>query len=893
MSEDYTKNDEFTTDEIMETLPESTVHRFDKLLVQEENAKHKLTGMYREWYLDYASYVILERAVPHLDDGLKPVQRRILHAMKKSDDGRYNKVASIIGDTMKYHPHGDASIGGALVQLGQKDLLIDCQGNWGNILTGDSAAAPRYIEARLTPFAKEVLFNAKTTEWMTSYDGRNQEPVTLPAKFPLLLMQGAEGIAVGLASKLLPHNFIELIDASIAHLKEKDFVLYPDFPTGGLMDASKYNDGLRGGAVKIRAKIIKNNSQSLTITEIPYGKTTTSIIESIIKANEKNKIKIRKVDDNTAENVEINITLGSDVSADKTIDALYAFTDCEVSISPNSCVIEEHNPKFLGVKEILARSAERTRELLKLEQEILLGELEEDWHHSSLEKIFIENKIYLSIESCTSWESVLETIDRELDPYRPLFRRTITQEDIIRLTEIKIKRTAKYNTFAADEHIRGVEKEIEQAKYNIEHITAFTIDYFTAIRKKYGKGRERRTELRSFDSIDASKVAVANAKLYVNREEGFFGIGNSMKNDEFVCDCSDIDDIILFTRTGKYIITKVSEKAFFEKDIYYAGVFKRNDDRTIYNVLYRDGLNGSVFMKRCSIKGITRDKLYDITKGTAKSQLLHLSVNPNGEAEVLKIYFKPRPRLKKLIVDLDFSQIAIKGRQSQGNIFTRYPIHKIVLKEKGVSTLTGKQVWFDSDINKLNNEGRGTLLGEFAADDKTIVLTKSNMYQTTGYDASLYFPEDMISIEKYDDQQVYSVVYFDVTQKYYYVKRFNCELTGDKLQKFLDDEDGSYTVAISRDDYPQLKIVFGGVNSNRPEELLDVEAFIGIKSPKAKGKRITTYQVKAVEFIEPLHKNDDEVEEPEETAAEEIDQQEEITATEETPHTKGIQGELF
>lgn len=873
--------------------------RFDKVINSNgEDSKHTLTGMFQNWFLDYASYVILERAIPHIADGLKPVQRRILHAMKKSDDGRYNKVASIIGDSMKFHPHGDASIGGALVSLGQKDLLIDCQGNWGNILTGDSSAAPRYIEARLTPFAKEVMFNAKTTAWITSYDGRNNEPVTLPAKFPLLLAHGAEGIAVGLASKILPHNFNELIDSAIAYLKGKDFEIYPDFPTGGHVDVSRYNDGLRGGAVKIRAKINKTDRTTLTISEVPYGKTTSSIIDSIVKANERGKIKIKKVDDNTAANAEIVITIGTDVSADKTIDALYAFTDCEVSISPNCCVVKENKPYFIGVKEILRYSADHTVALLKLELEILLRELNEDWHSSSLEKIFIENRIYKEIEQCNSWESVLETISVALNPYRPLFKRDISSDDIIKLTEIKIKRTAKYNSFKEDEHIVSVEKNIEKTLENIENIISYTITYYKTIQKKYGADKVRRTEIRSFDTIDASKVAVANEKLYVNREEGFFGVGQQMSNNEYVCECSDIDDIIIFTKEGKYIITKVSGKAYFEKGIYYIGLFKRNDDRTIYNIMYRDGAKGSINVKRCAIKGITRDKVYDITKGEAKSQILHMTVNPNGEAEVLKIYFKPRPRLKKLIIDLDFSEIAIKGRQSQGNIFTRNPIHKIVLKEKGVSTLMGKEVWFDYDINRINNEGRGELLGEFSGDEKTVIFTKTNSYQTSGYDSSLYFPEDLLFIEKYDEQRVYSAVYWDNTQQFYYLKRFYCD-DSDKLNKFIDDEDNSKLIVFSRDAYPQLRVTFSGKNESRPEELIDAEQFIGVKGFKAKGKRISIYQVGEIEFIEPLRKHidieftpqsKDEKHEQEIIDAHGISEQD-MEQQEDEPHN--IQGELF
>ncbi len=826
--------------------------KFDRLMAEAAGRK-KLTGMYKDWFLDYASYVILERAVPHIEDGLKPVHRRILHAMKKMDDGRYNKVANIIGSTMQYHPHGDASIGDALVQLGQKELLIDCQGNWGNILTGDEAAAARYIEARLSKFALEVVFSPKITEWMLSYDGRNQEPVTLPVKFPLLLAQGVEGIAVGLASKILPHNFNELLDACVAYLRGESFVLYPDFPTGGLADVSRYNDGLRGGSVKVRARINKIDKRTLAITEIPYGTTTESIKDSIIKANEKGKIKIKKVDDNTADTAEIIIHVSNDESSDKTIDALYAFTDCEVSISPNACVIMDEKPHFMGVSEILRRNVEHTRDLLRRELELRLSELEDDWHLSSLEKIFIEEKIFHDIEECTTWESVLETIDAGLEPFKPRLRRVVTQDDIIRLTEIKIKRISKFDSFKADEHIKGVEAEIRTVKDHLAHLTQYTIDYFLHIKEKYGKGRDRKTELREFDSIEATKVVVANAKLYVDRAEGFFGIGAAMKKDEFVCDCSDIDDVIVITKEGKYVITKVSDKAFFAKNIYYIGVFKRNDERTIYNILYRDGRNGPLMMKRCAIKGITRDRQYDLTKGTPRSEILYMSVNPNGEAEVLKIYFKPRPRLKKLIVDLNFGQLAIKGRQSQGNLFSRYAIHKIVLKERGVSTLSGQNVWYDDEIRKLNTEGRGELLGEFVGNDKLLVMTAKGNYYTTGYDLGVYFPEDTIRVEKYDSHRIYSVVYYDGEQQYYYVKRFAAE-SGDKTQVFVEDTPGSRIVCISRDDYPCLEVVYGGHNAGRPADRIDVDSFIGVKSHRAKGKRVTTLEVDTLRFVEPLDK---------------------------------------
>lgn len=848
-----------TTEETAETnsneeeeISEVKSGKYDKLLVEEDEttARHKLTGMYRDWFLDYASYVILERAVPEIVDGLKPVQRRILYAMKEKDDGRYSKVANIIGNTMQYHPHGDASIGGALVQMGQKELLIDCQGNWGNVFTGDGAAAPRYIEARLSKFANDVLFNKKTTTWMLSYDGRREEPVVLPAKFPLLLAQGGEGIAVGLASKILPHNFCELIDASIAYLKGEEFTLYPDFITGGQIDVSRYNDGLRGGAVKVRAKISKIDSKTLVITELPFGETTNSVIESIIKANDKNKIKIKKVDDNTSHSVEIRISLGNDVSSDKTIDALYAFTKCEVSISPNCCVIIDDKPHFIGVSKILGVSTENTKRLLNKELEIRLGELYDNWHKSSLERIFIVNKVYKVIEQAKSNEEMLRLIDEGLEPYKKLLMREVTVEDLVRLSEIPIRRTAQFDLFKNEELIRGIEAEIKEIKAKIADIVNYTIDFYKEIYRKYSAGKERKTEIRSFDTIDATNVAITNAKLYVNRKEGFFGIGSAMNKEEFVCDCSDIDDIILFDKSGKYIITKVSEKAYFDKNIYYIGVFRRNDTRTVYNVLYQDGVSGAIHVKRCQITAITRDKEYDITKGSPKSQILYMSVNSNGEAEILKVYLKPRPRLKNLITELDFADILIKGRSSQGNIFTRFAIHKIALKEAGVSTLAGIQVWFDKDIQKLNNEGRGTLLGEFAGSDKTVVFTESGQYYTTGYNTSLYFPEDTLHIEKYDPEKIYSAILYDASQKFFYIKRFKAEDT-DKLQYFIDESKGSYLIELNGDYYPLVELTFKGVNATRPAEEVDVEQFIGVKGHKARGKRLTTYQVGTMKFIEP------------------------------------------
>ena len=829
--------------------PSARGGRFDRLTT-DEGGVHRLTGMYRNWFLDYASYVILERAVPHIEDGLKPVQRRILHAMRTVEDGRYNKVANIVGQTMQYHPHGDASIKDALVQMGQKDLLVDCQGNWGNILTGDRAAAARYIEARLSKFALEVLFNRKTTEWMRSYDGRNEEPVTLPVKFPLLLAQGADGIAVGLASKILPHNFVELINASIAHLEGREFKLLPDFPTGGLADVSRYNDGLRGGTVKVRARISKIDRRTIAITEIPYTTTTESIIDSILKANEKGKIKIKHVDDNTAKKVEIIIHVANDESSDRTIDALYAFTDCEVSIAPNACVIYDEKPHFLGVSEILRRSADRTRGLLGRELEIRLDELNEAWHAASLERIFIEQKLYALIEGCRSREEAYAAVDKGLEPFKRRLRRAVTLEDVQKLTELRFIRISRYDTEKADNEIRRIEEEIEQTKYNLEHLTEYAVAWYERLREKYGAGHERRTELRTFDSIEASKVAVTNARLYVNRSEGFFGIGKSMKDAEFVCECSDIDDVIVFTKDGRYVIRKVSDKDFFDRNLYYIGVFKRNDERTIYNVLYRDGKNGPILMKRCAIKGITRDKEYHITKGTPQSELLYMSVNPNGEAEVLKIYFNPRPRLKRMISELDFSTLAIKGRQSQGNLFSRYGIRKITLKERGASTLGGQQIWYDDEIRRLNADGRGVALGEFCGDDRLIVWTDRNQYYITGYDLAQHFPEGTLRVEKYDPGRVYALCYFDRTQGYYYLKRFTAE-PSERMQSFLDEEGQSEFVALTAVEGAKLRITYKGAHASRPADEVDVDGFVGVKSHRAKGKRLTTYEVASLLFVEP------------------------------------------
>jgi topoisomerase IV subunit A len=839
-----------------EKEPDISKTESDALVPSGPAALHSVTalsGMYQDWFLDYASYVILERAVPHLDDGLKPVQRRILHSMKRMDDGRYNKVANIIGHTMQFHPHGDASIGDALVQLGQKELLVDMQGNWGNLLTGDGAAAPRYIESRLSKFALEVVFNHKTTEWKLSYDGRNKEPVTLPVKFPLLLAQGGEGIAVGLASKILPHNFNELIDASIAYLEGKEFVIYPDFPTGGMIDVSKYNDGQRGGVIKVRAKIEKVDKKELKITEIPFGKTTISLIESIIKANEKGKIKIRKIDDNTSSNVEIVVHLLPGVSPDMTIDALYALTDCECSISPNTCVIVDDKPSFMGVSAILKHSADRTVELLKSELEIRLGELNEDWHMSSLEKIFIEERIYRDIEESETWEAVIEAIDKGLDPFKKLLYRQVTREDIIQLTEIKIKRISKFDVKKADEHIKGIETEIEEVKNHLKNIIPFTINYFRQIKKKYGKGRERKTELRSFDTIEATKVVANNAKLYVNFKEGFIGTG--LKKDEFICDCSDIDDVIIIRKDGVYLITKVADKVFVGNDILYAQIFLKNDERTIYNIVYQDGKDGPLLAKRCAISGLTRDKEYNLTRGKQGSKIVYLSVNPNGEAEVINVHHKPKARLKKLVFEFDFGQMNIKGKSSMGNILTKNAVQKISLKEKGLSTLGGRKIWFDDAVFRLNVDGRGPFLGEFSADDKILVITKNGYFRITGFDLSNHFEDNILIIEKFRPGKVYSVIYWDADQKFYYVKRFIIE-ESEKPQCFINEDPESKLISLTEVEYPRFEIYFGGKHKGRDNEIIEVAEFIGVKSYKAKGKRMTSYMVENIQEIEPVVKKE-------------------------------------
>ena len=829
--------------------------------ITDEAVKHHLSGMYQNWFLDYASYVILERAVPDIYDGLKPVQRRILHSMKRLDDGRYNKVANIVGHTMQFHPHGDASIGDALVQLGQKDLLIDCQGNWGNILTGDGAAAPRYIEARLSKFALETVFNPKTTEWKLSYDGRNKEPVNLPVKFPLLLAQGVEGIAVGLNSKILPHNFNELIDASVAHLRGEDFVLYPDFQTGGSIDISRYNDGERGGVVKIRAKIGKIDNKTLVITEIPFGTDTTKLIDSIIKASDKGKIKIRKVDDNTSANVEILIHLAPGTSSDKTIDALYAFTQCELSISPNCCVIHDNKPRFMDVKELLRVSTGHTKDLLEQELIIQRDELSEQLFFVSLEKIFIENRIYKDkeFEDSKTPDEAIVYIDKRIEPFKKDFIREVTREDLLKLLEIKMVRITKFDSDKANDTIIGIQKKIKEIEYNLEHLIDYTIFWFENLKDKYGKDYPRRTEIRSFDTIVAAKVVEANEKLYINYEEGFIGTG--MKKDEFVCNCSDMDDIILFYKDGKYKIVKVADKLFVGKNVLYINVFKKNDKRTIYNVVYRHGKTGPYFIKRFAVTGITRDKEYDITQGKEGSKIIYLTVNPNAEAEMIRVTLKPKPRLIKLVFEKDFSEIAIKARQSMGNILTKNDVHKIALKQKGGSTLGGREVWFDRDILRLNYDNRGEYLGEFQSEDSVLVVSTKGDFRTTNFDLSNHFEKDILIIEKFDPHKIWSVALYDADQKYYYLKRFQLEASSKPLN-FLGENPESLLMLMSDVDFPRFEIVFGGTDAYREALVVDAEEYIGVKSYKAKGKRLTTYDVEAINELEPVRfKTEDKPEE--------------------------------
>ncbi len=818
----------------------------------DQSIKHQLSGMYQNWFLDYASYVILERAVPHINDGLKPVQRRILHSMKRMDDGRYNKVANIVGHTMQFHPHGDASIGDALVQLGQKDLLVDCQGNWGNILTGDGAAAPRYIEARLSKFGLEVVFNPKTTEWKLSYDGRNKEPVTLPVKFPLLLAQGVEGIAVGLSSKILPHNFNELCDAAVEYLHQREFRLYPDFQTGGSIDVSRYNDGERGGVVKVRAKINKIDNKTLAITEIPYGKTTTSVIESILKAVDKGKIKVRKVDDNTSAQVEILIHLAPGVSSDKTIDALYAFTDCEVSISPNCCVIDESKPHFLRVSDVLRKSVDNTLDLLRLELEIHKSELQEGLHFASLEKIFIEERIYKDkeFEQAKDMDAACAHIDDRLTPFYPKFIREVTKEDILKLMEIKMGRILKFNSDKAEDFIARTKEEIETINNHLANIVEYTTNWFKMLKEKYGKGFPRRTELRNFDTIEAAKVVEANEKLYINREEGF--IGTALKKDEFIANCSDLDDVIIFYRDGRYLITPVAEKKFIGKNILYINIFKKNDKRTIYNAVYRDGKEGIHYMKRFAVTSVTRDREYDLTQGTPGSRVVYFTANPNGEAEVIKVTLKPNPRIRKITFEKDFSEIAIKGRQAMGVILSKYDVHKIALKQKGGSTLGGRKVWFDRDVLRLNYDGRGEYLGEFQSEDSILVILNNGDFYTTNFDLSNHYEDNVQIVEKYDPNKVWSAALYDADQQNYpYLKRF-CFEAGSRKQNYLGDNKESKLIILTDEYYPRLEVIFGGHDSFREKLIIDADEFIAVKGFKAKGKRISTFNIEAINELEPV-----------------------------------------
>lgn len=808
----------------------------------------QVSGMYNNYFLDYASYVILERAVPHLYDGLKPVQRRILHSLKEMDDGRFHKVANVIGNTMKYHPHGDASIGDALVQIGQKDLMLDMQGNWGNILTGDNAAAPRYIEVKLSKFANRVAFNAKTTRWLASYDGRNKEPETLPMKFPLLLAQGVEGIAVGMACKILPHNFNELIDGSIEILRGRKPTLYPDFPTGGMMDCEGYNDGLRGGRVKVRARIRKEDNKTLVIHEIPFGTTTVSLIDSILKANERGKIKIRKVEDNTADLVEIVIHLATGVSPDKTIDALYAFTDCEVSISPNAAVIADDRPHFLGVSEMLRLSVERTKDLLQLELEIKRSELQEQWHFASLEKIFIENRIYRDIEECETWEAIIETIHAGLKPHIQHLMREVTDEDVVRLTEIKIKRISKFDSFKADERLRSLEEEIAQVQYHLDNLVEFTIDYFKELKKDFGAGRERKTELKTFDTIDRTKVAVANAKLYINAEEGFVGTGLKRGEGEYVCDCSDIDDIIVFRRDGAMIVTKVSQKAFVGKDIIHAWVWKKGDKRRVYNVIYRDGKAGKTYIKRFNVTSITRDREYPITKGTAGSEVLYFTANPNGEAEVVTIHLKPMQRLKKLRFEASFSDHLIKGRAAAGNTLTKYPVRKIELKETGVSTLGARKIWYDETVQRLNAEGRGRFLGAFNAEDKLLVMLSNGDYKLTGFDLATHFDENMIHLEKWIPIKPITAVYHDAEKDTIFVKRFLAEESS-KPVSFMSEHPESKLLVATTLHHPHVRIKFNKRfkhTRDKEDQIINLREFIAVKGLKAQGNRLSPLPITEV-----------------------------------------------
>ena len=854
-------NDEGSMNDEQETaLDAAPSGKFDKLL-GEGSRKYKLSGMFREWYIDYSSYTVLYRAVPHLIDGLKPVQRRVLHAMWRMDDGSYTKVANIVGQAMQFHPHGDSSILGALVWIGQRNYLVDCQGNWGNILTGDSNAAPRYIEARLSKFAKEVVFNPKTTNWMTSYDGRNQEPVELPVKFPILLAQGTEGIGAGFASKILPHNFNELIDASISILQGKDFEIFPDFLTGGAADCSKYSSKRKGGKIKIRAKIEKIDKNTLAITEVPFSKTTPVVIESILKAKETGKIKIKKIDDLTTDKVNIMIHLPNDVSPDKTIDALYAFTACEVSITPNTCVILDNKPQVLSVNDMLRYSTEHTRDLLGLELKIRLDELENDWHYNSLEKIFFENKVYKILEGdARTWEDQLKEVFDEMLKYQKFLKRPIVMEDINRLVEKPVRKISKFDVKAVDEKLRGIEAEMEEVQNHLEHLVEYTISYFKNLKKKYGKQYPRLTELVEFENIESTRVVSNNAKLYANKVEGFVGIGlKKEENVEFICDCSDLSEIIVIHKDGKYVVTKVSEKAFFGKDILYVGLFDRNDQRTIYNVIYREGKTSLSYAKRFAVTSITRDKEYDITQGTPGSTILWFTVNHNGEAETVKIYLRPRPKLKKTIDEYDFSQLGIKGRASRGNLVSKNPIQRITLKSKGVSTIGGKDIWFDEDIQRLNEDGRGLHLGQFNTGDHILAIFKDGTYYTTSFDLSNRYQGELLRIEKLDTAKVFTALYYDKAVASFYVKRFSFDVSDNTSLSFISESKGSYLVELNDDLHPQFEIIFGGKNVNRDPENVDAEEFIAKKGLAAKGKKVSSFDVKDVHFIEPIHKPEDDI----------------------------------
>ena len=835
------------------------------------SAVHHLSGMYKNWFLDYASYVILERAVPHIEDGLKPVQRRILHSMKRMDDGRYNKVANIVGHTMQFHPHGDASIGDALVQMGQKDLLIDCQGNWGNILTGDRAAAPRYIEARLSKFALDVVFNPKTTDWQLSYDGRNKEPITLPVKFPLLLAQGAEGIAVGLSSKLLPHNLNEICDAAIKYLRGEDFQLYPDFPTGGAIDVSKYNDGQRGGVLKVRAKIEKLDNKTLVIREIPFSKTTTTLIDSILKAIDKGKIKAKRVDDNTAAEVEIQVHLAPGVSSDKTMDALYAFSDCEINISPNCCVIEDNKPCFLTVSDVLRHGVDRTMGLLRKELQIRRGELLEQLFFASLERIFIEQRIYKEkkFEQAADMNEAVAFVDLKLTPFKPDFIREVTRDDILRLMEIKMQRILKFNKDKADELIARIKAEVAEIEHDLEHMTDVTINWFMFIKNKYGNEHPRHTEIRSFDTIDSAKVVEANQKLYINRQEGFIGTG--LKKDEFVCNCSDIDDIIIFYKNGKYKIIKVADKIFVGKGIIWLQVFKKNDKRTIYNVVYRDGREGYYYMKRFNVTSMTRDREYDLTAGTPGSKVNYFTANPNGEAEIIKVVLEPDPKKKRqnIFLERDFSKVMIKSRGAKGVILTKQSIHRIGLKSQGHSTLGGRKVWFDPDVKRINYEEHGRFLGEFFDEDRILVILDNNDFYITNFDANNHYPDNIVRIEKWQLDKVWTAVLFDAdNQGYPYIKRFTMDAMA-KPQNFVGENANSRLVILTDVPFPRIKVTYGGHDAARSPEEIDAEQFIGQKGFKAKGKRISTWQIGTIEELEPVRFPEPEVQDDEDDVEEE------------------------